>query len=167
MPLACLDTHILIWAIQRVARAGQEEMIPRARALLAQLDKDRVPVVVPSVVIGEFLLGLPIDEYPIYQEVITRRFIVVPYDLRAAVHFARVWREKRDVKVIEVLQQAGATRTELRADTMIVATALAVGATVIYGHDTGVKNLADGFIEFRNVGEIEAQLSLLDEPPSL
>jgi predicted nucleic acid-binding protein len=167
MAVACIDTHILIWGIQRNARLGQEEMIPRALALLAQLDKDRTRVVVPSIVIGEFLLGLPVDEHPRCQELINRRFMVVPYDLLASLHFSRIWHQKKDAKVIETIKQGGATRTELGADAMIVATALAAGATSIYGHDKGVGHLADGFIAFEDIAQMVLQTTFLaGQPPT-
>jgi predicted nucleic acid-binding protein len=161
MAVACIDTHILIWGIQGVATSGQTEMISRATALLAQFDKDGTRVVIPSIVLGEFLLGLPVDEHPRYQELINRRFIVVPYDLRASLQFSKLWHRKSDAKVIETIKQGGATRTELRADTMIVATALAAGATCIYGHDTRVSKLADGFIPFQDITQMMLQTTYL------
>jgi predicted nucleic acid-binding protein len=165
MAIACVDTHILIWGIQREATPGQEEMIPRAQALLAQLERDRTQVVVPSVVIGEFLIGLPASEQPRYQDIISRRFVVVPYDLRASIHFARIWQQKRDANVFEELKARGATRTLLRADTMIVATALAASATSLYGHDEHIERLAKGLIAYHDILSIALQTNFLDNPP--
>jgi len=120
-------------------------------------------VVVPSIVIGEFLLKLPIDEHPHYQDIISRRFMVVPYDLRAALLFSRIWHQKKDANVIQEIKDAGVTRTELRADTMIVATAVASGATHMYGHDNHIRRLADGFITFENIADMVLQTTYLPE----
>jgi len=160
MVIACLDTHILIWGVQGVANLAQHEMIARTKGLLAQLDKDKVRVIVPSIVIGEFLLGLPIDAQPAYQELVSRRFVVAPYDLRASILFSRVWHQKKSQGEIEEIKQSGSTRNELRADTMIIATALAAGATHIYGHDRGVKRLSEGFIDFQDVSQLIVQTTL-------
>lgn len=160
MAHACIDTHMLIWGVQEVSRSTQSEMIVRAKALFAKLDKDKMKVVVPSIVIGEFLLGLPIEEQPAYQKLVSRRFVVVPYDLRAAIQFARIWHSKKTQGEIEATKQNGLTRTELRADTMIVATAIASGASVIYGFDKGVKRLSDGFIPFEDISTMTLQNTL-------
>lgn len=160
MAHACIDTHILIWGVQGVSRPTQSEMIVRAKALLAKLDKENVKVVVPSIVVGEFLLGLPVEQQPAYQELVSRRFIVVPYDLRAAIQFSRIWHSKKSQGEIEAIKQNGLTRNELRADTMIVATAVASGASAIFGFDKGVQRLSDGFIPFEDVSAMLLQTPL-------
>lgn len=163
MAVVCIDTHILIWGVQGVSRQGQEQMISRSQALLTQLERERTKVVVPSIVIGEFLLKLPVDEHPRYQDLISRRFMVVPYDLRAALLFSRIWHQKKDANVIQEMKDVGVTRTELRADTMIVATAVASGATHIYSHDNHIRRLADGFIIFENIADMVLQTTYLPE----
>lgn len=160
MAYACIDTHILIWGVQGVSRSSQSEMIVRAKALFAKLDKEKVKVVVPSVVVGEFLLGLPVEQQPAYQELVSRRFVVVPYDLRAAILFSRIWHSKKSQGEIEAIKQSGLTRHELRVDTMIVATAIASGAVTIFGFDKGVKRLSDGFIPFEDISTITLQSTL-------
>jgi len=161
MAVACFDTHILIWGIQEKARAGQEDMLDRTRALLVQIEKERTQVIIPSIVIGEFLLGIDPTEHPRFEEIIRRRFAVFPYDLRAALEFSRIWHKKQDAEAIAELKASGATKNELRADTMIVATALAAGATIIYGHDDRMRKLAEGFIAFQDVATLMIQKTLL------
>lgn len=76
------------------------------------------------------------------------------------------WHAKKDSEAIASLRSGGATRPELRADTMIVATALAAGATVIYGHDQRVGWLADSFIQFQDIAELVVQTTLPEDEPS-
>lgn len=160
MAVVCIDTHILIWGIQRFARSGQEEQKDRAHALLVQLEKEKAIIVVPSIVIGEFLFGLPIEQHPRFQDMISRRFVVVPYDLPAAMQFARIMREKKTADEIEVLMGAGATRAALKADAMIIATALSVKASGIYGHDRHMRRLCESFIPFHDIDTLSLQTAL-------
>lgn len=162
MEVACIDTPILIWGVQGNATAGQDDMVNRTKSLLLKLDKERTRVIVPAIVMGEFLLKIPVGEHPKYQELVSKRFMIVPYDLRAALVFSKIWHQKTQASVIEEIKAGGVSRTQLRADTMIVATAVASGASCIYGHDNHVKKLADGFITFSNVADLVLQTTYLE-----
>lgn len=160
MTVACIDTNMLIWGIEGVVRPGQEDMPTRALALFRQLSKDHVRVVVPSIVLAEFLLGIPTDDHARFQEIVNRRFMVVPYDGRAALHFATVWRSRKEDHVIQQMRAAGRLKAELRADAFVVATAMAAGAKMIYGHDDDVRRFANGFIPFTDIADVQFQTTM-------
>lgn len=151
MSIVCLDTQILIWAIKEEAKSGQEDMVYRSKALIERLDKDDKKILIPSIVIGEFLIHMPPETYQITTNLIERDFIVAQFDVRAASYYAKIWREKQDVNLLDDLKESGKTRQELKADRMIVATALANNAECIYSHDNGVIAFGQGFIDVHRV----------------
>lgn len=161
MSLVCLDTQVLIWAIKEEAEDGQEGMIIRSKALIDRLDRGEKKLLVPSVVLGEFLIRMPTETHQITSNLIERNFMIAQYDVKAATYYAKIWRAKQNTELLRSLQSAGKTRQELKADRMIVATALAYGAECIYSHDRGVQAFGDGFIEVRCVPDAPVQGSLL------
>lgn len=59
MKRVCLDNHILIWGVRGYATPGQEDRVERARDLFVELDESDAQVIVPAVVVAEFLAGVP------------------------------------------------------------------------------------------------------------
>ena len=157
MAIACIDTHVLIWGIQQHAGSGQEDMLLRATALLAQFEKDKTRVIVPSIVFAEFLLGLPQNEHARFGDIVTRRFIIVPFDFRASTIFAKIWHQKTNASIIAEIRATGVAKTHLRADTMIIASAIGAGASVVYGHDSAMARLSEGFVGFKDLGTMSLQ----------
>jgi predicted nucleic acid-binding protein len=152
---ACLDNHILIWGVRGVATQGQEEMINRAQALFEDLDADDTDIMVPAVVVAEFLAGVPKPQHVGLLDVLNRRFQVVPFDVRTAAIAAELWRDAAESNphLRDQIREAfpGTERAKIKADLMILASALARGADVLYTHDGPLKTAADGRIEVRNL----------------
>jgi predicted nucleic acid-binding protein len=146
MSLVSLDTNILIWAIKEQASPGQEEMILRSKKLLEDIRKNRQRAMVSTIVVSEFLINVDPGLMPLTIDLIEKTFIVVPFDTQSAMMFARIWQEKNKSKIIEELKQSGIGRQQLKADCLIVASAVARKATCIYSHDQGLKRFAEGFI---------------------
>jgi predicted nucleic acid-binding protein len=151
MTLICLDTQILIWAIKEEAESGQEDMIYRSKFLIERLDKTNKRLLIPSVVVGEFLIRIPPKLHQTTTNLMQRNFILAEYDVRAASFYAKIWQSKRDRMMLDGLKSNGKTRQELKADRMIVATALANNAECIYSHDNGVVAFAQDYIDVRDV----------------
>ncbi len=155
MSLVCLDNHILIWGIRGIATAGQEPMIQRAKALLDELDKDNAEILVPSVVVGEFLAGVPKVQHTELLNVLNRRFQIPPFDVRAAVVAAGLWRDfaERSPTLREQLRSdfPAVEKAKLKADVQILAIALARKAEVLYTHDGALKTVASGLIAVREL----------------
>ena len=161
MDLVCLDTHILIWGIKEEATPDRVEMIPRAKYFFSELTKAKTKALVPSVVIGEFLLKIPASAHVTVLNLMRETFITAPYDLQAAARFAALWQERSEGNFIKRLQdELGATRAELRADCMIVATALAQNASCIYSHDRKLKTFAGDAIPVVELPREQDQLPL-------
>ena len=145
MSLVSLDTNILIWAIKKQASPGQEEMIPKANNLLERISRSNQRAMVSTIVVSELLMNVNPDSIPVMTSVIEKTFIVVPFDIQSAMMFARIWQEKNGA--IEELKQSGIGRQQLKADCLIVASAIARKAICIYSNDKGLQKFAEGFID--------------------
>ena len=166
MSFVYLDTHILVWGIKKESTVGQEQMIPRAQHFLSWLEQNSIEVAIPSVVLGELLLRVPIHRHAeVYADVAERSFIVHPYDALAAVKAAQVWISARDSGLIEdMLLDSGVSRGSIRADCQIVGIALSRHGIGIYSHDAGLKRLAEGHILVLEMPELPAKQASLFSP---
>ena len=147
MSLVCLDTHVLIWAIKKEAVHGQEDMISRATALIDRLEMSGKRLLIPTIVMGEFLIKIPPDALQATIDHLNSSFMIAPYDALAAIHYARLQRLWDSTGARSGEPFEGKTRHELKADRMIVATAVAAGAQRIYSHDKALRAFAEGYIE--------------------
>jgi predicted nucleic acid-binding protein len=155
MSSVCFDTHILIWGVRGQATKGQEHNIEKARYLINQCGEEGIKIMVPSVVVAEFLCGVDPELSGAASQLMHDRFIVLPFDTQAALHFAEMWRNKKHLK-----GEIGISRAEIKADLMIIATAVARGAKCIYSEDVGLKNTAQGYIEVKPLPGIATQIPM-------
>lgn len=151
MALVCLDTHILIWGVQKTSRQPQSEMILQTTKLLKYLDDHQIKAIIPAVVLSEFLMAIPAPHLETYLTQMTKKFLIAPYDAMAAVEFAKIWQAKQAAHTIQSLKNEEFSKSHLKVDTMIIATALTQNASCIYSHDPGLKKFASGYIEVREV----------------
>ena len=154
MKVVCLDTHVLIWGIKEEAEPGQEEMILRAKALLAKLDEEKVPVVIPSVVLAELLMNIPKSEHELIIKKIEKRFIISSFDARTSSCFADLWYRKKEIRK----EEPKCTRDHLKADLMIVASAITAGSDHIYSCDDHVSKASANQITCTDLPKADAQL---------
>lgn len=159
MDLVCFDTHIIIWGVRGKATFGQEDSIERAKYLISKCEKDGIKIMVPSVVVAEVLCALEPRLHSAVSELMHHRFIVPPFDTQAALHFAKMWRNKKQIKDASGLS---ISRAEMKADFMITATAIARGANCIYSEDAGLKKFAQDYIDVRLLPNVERQMSIED-----
>ncbi|WP_421718341.1 type II toxin-antitoxin system VapC family toxin [Algiphilus sp.] len=161
MKQIAIDSHLLIWGMKEESEPGQEDMIPTTKAFFEHCKQKNIEILVPAVVVGELLTAIEPKHHPIVLNLLQSSFVVPPYDAAAAAIFARLWRDRKEsgqVKKIQVELQA--TRQELKADCMIVATALAQKAEAIYSHDAKLKAFANGAISVHEVPRIQVQHNL-------
>jgi len=155
MKRICLDNHILIWGVRGISTPGQEVMISRATTLLEELDENDVDILVPAVVVSEFLAGVPKERHTELLNVLNGRFQLPPFDVRAAAVAAAIWRDSaaRDPNLRERVREAfpETKSAKIKADVQILATALARNADVLYTHDGPLRTIADGLIEVREL----------------
>jgi predicted nucleic acid-binding protein len=153
-----VDTHILIWGIKEQAEPGQEEMIERARQFIDQCKTEGTHILVPSVVVGELLTAIEAQFHPMTLNLLQSAFVVPPYDAAASAIFARLWQKKQESGEIEkIRRELSATRQELKADCMIVATAVAQRANALYSHDAKLASFAAGEMTVLEVPRLQAQ----------
>lgn len=155
MKVACLDTHILIWGIKEEAEPGQEHMIQLAKNLLAKLDEDKIMVVIPSIVLGEFLMRVPKNEHANVLKKLEKRFIITSFDVKASSCFANLWQNKKEIRNNEPT----CTRDHLKADLMIVASAITSGSEIIYSCDDHIPKAAGDEIKCSDIPKEDKQLA--------
>ncbi len=157
MNLVCFDTQIIIWGVKKQATPEQEDNIEKARYLIAMCEEDGIKIMVPSVVVAELLCALEPRLHSAFSDLMHRQFIVPPFDTQAALHFAEIWRNKKQIK-----EASGISRAEMKADFMITAIALARKADCIYSEDQGLKRFAQDFIDVKSLPTVEKQMSIED-----
>lgn len=168
MKQVVVDTHILIWGIKEEAEPGQEEMIERTRQFIEQCQTNGTRILVPSVVVGELLTAVELRSHLMTLNLLQSAFIVPPYDAAASAIFARLWQKKQESGAVnKIRSEFGATRQELKADCMIIATAMAQKADALYSHDSKLSSFAADEIKVLEVPRLQAQhrLDLDDVQP--
>lgn len=164
MSLICFDTHILIWGIKEQAKEGQEDKISLAKRFISKLSADD-NVLIPSIVLAEFLIPIPLEQHARVINLFNKKFIIAPFDALAASKFSLIWQTNKPPEPAKQLIKDNATRAELRANSMIVATAVARKADCIYSYDKGVKTFAKGFIEVREIPFVPEEVDLFKSGP--
>jgi predicted nucleic acid-binding protein len=147
--MICVDTNVLIWGVQGAARAAQIGMVDRTRRFLRWLFKANDLVMVPAVVVSEYLHNFPAFEHARQLRVLEENFVISPFDIRCAA-------------VASEMQSAGrvtvgvpGARQTLKADTQIIATAICHGARAIVTADVAeFFRLAKGRIAILDVPDI-------------
>jgi len=161
MPLVCLDTQVIIWGIKEQATSGQEDMVAKAKAFIESLDGDEVQALIPAMVVAELLMKIPYSLHPMVNNLFQQSFIVAPFDLQASSIFGKIWQENKEDGLTEKLMESeSASRSELKTDCFIVATAVAQGAECIYSHDVKLAKYAAGHIQVREIPTIRTQTKL-------
>ena len=165
MSLICVNNHLLIWGVRNEATKGQEDMVAKAVRYINFLDEQKDDILVPSVVLAEFLAGVPDERSAAVLAVMEKRFKIAPFDTPAAVIAARIWRKMKleNPALLDELKQAGDSRTKIKADIQIIATAVARKAAQIISHDAGLQKLAIGLIDAVPIPDIPTQGSLFDD----
>lgn len=150
-PVVCIDNHILIWGLKRFASPGQEFRLDQTEQCLQILKEQKAQIVVPTVVCAEFLTGLD-DENSRnqYIRIIQRNFAVIPFDIGASMRFPALWSSVKKER-LEELKQQGATKQTLKADCMIVASAIQHKANMIISNDRELAAFASTYIEVKTI----------------
>ncbi|MBF0241005.1 MAG: PIN domain-containing protein [Desulfamplus sp.] len=150
--IICFDTQIVIWAVKKEATAGQEEMIKKASYLLEKCQESKTEIIIPSIVVGELLSALPSDKHGAFINAL-KYFKIPPFDIQAAVIYAKMWQSNKALRKDEKNQ--GAKREEMKADCMIVATAKARGSSCIYSEDVRLRKFAEGHIKAAALSDVQ------------
>lgn len=143
MSIVCFDTHVLIWGIKEDAEEDQKAKIEEAKYLIQKMQDDDHQVIIPSIALAEFLCGIDPSRRPELINTIYSHFRVIPFDTAAAAIYANMWHQLGKEKRVQIRDEEKITRSVLKADMMIVATALSRDAWCIYSEDGGIKNVSE------------------------
>jgi predicted nucleic acid-binding protein len=92
---------------------------------------------------------------------LAQSYPIVPFDTAAAAIYAKLWQERKSSGLIDLLKiENGATRQELKADCMIVATAIQHKVKALYSHDASLRKFANGAIPVIEVPKLNQQFEL-------
>ncbi len=169
MAIVVLDTNILIWGLKRECTPGQEGMVKKAELFLKYLDDNENSVLIPSIVLGELLMNIPVEKHPKFISQIEGKFKIANYDAIAASCFARIWQDKKGDEGVKIIKKnLSVTKTHQRADYLIIAIAVTRGAKCIYSHNTSeLKKFAEGYIDVKDMPlDLYEQLYLFDNKNS-
>ena len=150
--IVSLDSMTLVWGIRK---KGQPDKVKHARYLFELLEKEEAQIIIPSVVIAEFVI--PFKTRKEREDVIARmrdRFLIASFDARDAILAAELWvagKSGRQMKKDDA-------RVCLRADSLIIATAYNHGARVFYTDDGDCFNMASKVMEAKRLPTIPPDL---------
>lgn len=169
MSIVCLDTQIIRWGVMKEKSLTPQanELIAKASYFIDWLDKQGTEVVLPAFIVGELLVTVPEREHPRVLNQLSEDWMIVDYDLRAAQQFA-VMRYNQALKpIMDDIRSRNpyATRKQLVADVMIIATAIVHGAEKIYSHDNDFIKMASGHILAENFLNLSVQTNFFDNIP--
>jgi predicted nucleic acid-binding protein len=138
-----VDSDTLILATKEIPADAEcserdRELIRRARILSHSLDVEGATVVVPAVVLSEYLAGVLPEHHEAVVRTFQGRFEVPPFDLKAAALSAKLWQIHRGLPRADQIE-----RVVLKVDVMVIATAKAFGASTFYTNDAKGRKLAE------------------------
>lgn len=142
----------LVWGIRR---RGDPKKVKHARYLFESLDKEKAQIIVPSIVVMEFVV--PCKTPKERDDVIARmrsRFLIAPFDAKDAALAANLWCDGKNARQ---MNKSGA-RVCLKADALIIATALGHGAEVFYTDDDDCFNMAQKVMRAKRLPTIGSHL---------
>ncbi len=133
--IVAIDSMTLIWGVRR---DGPQDDIKHARILFDELEHNKAIIIVPAIVVAEYLTAIKPSDMEKTAIEIGKLFHIAPFDVRDAVLAAKLY---KDGKSKRNLNKPG-TRICLRADTFIVATAKNHGALEFYTDDKDCLEMA-------------------------
>ncbi len=138
--LVTIDANVLIWGVRTTASAGDEHMIPRCVRFLEWLDECGHELVLTSQAVTEYLIGATVEERICELAELSSKYIILPYDV-SAIEIAATLRSDKDF-IKSLGDDALKSRVCVKADVIIVASAVAGHVQRIYSRDAGVRALA-------------------------
>jgi predicted nucleic acid-binding protein len=163
--IVATDSNTLIYALKEKppTEPDQIEFHRRAQILLQMLAREKAKIIIPSIVLAEYLIGIEASRHPDVIASFQRLFFCPPFDVRCAAVAASLWQLHHTLPEGEKMQ-----RRVLKADVMIIATAKVAGARMLFTGDRGCRNLARNIMDARDLpthdedlyGDLHAQMGL-------
>lgn len=153
--IVCLDTNILIWGIQKIALPEHADKIEKAKYLFEQLQEEKAEVIIPAIILSEFLIGIDSIDQPLCLKEIHRHCKIYPFDVPAALKLSEMLKNMKHNGVYARLEKEGCTKRTIKFDSLLVATALAQKVSILYTYDKAVRLIAEKEgIEVRGLPEL-------------
>lgn len=141
MSLVCFDNMVLIWGLRpETANPQDKAKIARADQLIKRLGSDGSSIMIPAIVVTEFLIGTAGKEVE-FLGILSKRFQIVPFDASAALIAAKLFLKHKNVQMQSGNNSNGNSSTKVKSDIQLVATAISRKVGVIYSHDGFVRTL--------------------------
>lgn len=162
MTVVAVDTIVLIRAIREEPDPKDPKAVARAKALIKKLQDDKIPIVLPSVALGEYLAGTPTGDIAEHVQTIDKNFVVEPFDALAALYAGEIWRK---FKPLMAPAQYGTLKQCVKSDCWIFATALAKTCSILYAHDAWFRRIARHYpqIKVRGIPKLPEKQAEIDE----
>ena len=166
MAKICIDTQLLIAGFLPSEHANSDpELIAVASELMEDVAKKNSSVLIPTIVIGEILAGIPISEHDSTIAQLRRLGPSVTYTIRSAKSFARMYsHEDRKTLFQEIRSTTDISKESLKVDLMIAATAESHRANTLYTYDDKFEKLmrllkgsSDDLHDYLNVIDLKKQ----------
>lgn len=154
--ICAFDTQILIWGIRDRGDPATQEMANRFDFLVSELDSEGTQLVVPAICLAELLSPMSENHSEKFAAEVAAKFSVAPFDLHASQIAAQLFRNPAIKKVAR--KGAPGSRITFRADTLIVATAKAAGASVFYSQDENCRSIAATLMDARALPNFDERL---------
>ncbi len=170
MTTICLDTSVLILGIKGYKNPKLKGMAGKARRYLSYLAKSKeTRVMLPAIVVTEYLAGVNPSEHEKQVEYLSKHFFIPAADLKvaaraAAYAFERGKRRKKNAssRKKKPTGKVQKSRNEVRCDELIVATAIMHDADkIVTGDINHFTTIAQGRIIIEDIPHIAEQLNLL------
>jgi predicted nucleic acid-binding protein len=153
-----VDTGVLIWGVRKEPAPDRPDLVERCIHLIETISNRTGGVMIPSIVLSEYLVGLPFVDQARSVSVFKKHFFVAPFDAKAAEIAAEIYSR---VEFGKIKAQSNQCRQCVKADIKIIATAIAHGAARIYTDDDHFRSMACGKILVENIPEIPPQQTSL------
>lgn len=146
--LVAMDSQTLAWCVWREGTMQPTpEQRQRAIWLIEELDEMNAQILIPTIVVAEYLVPIDRSKHAATIAAITKRFIIKPFDVHCASLAATLF----DVGKPKRPQGVPMGRECLRSDTMIIATAKVHAAKLFYTNDAHCLELAKTVLDARNL----------------
>jgi len=156
----CLDTCIMIWAIQENPDPSVADKVIKARTFISNLTKQGYRLLIPAIVLAELLVGVPVAEQPELLAMFQKKFRIIQFDTAAAIKYGVLWNHGQEIDITSAFSNAEGVRTTIKFDYMIIATAVTNNAMTIVSEDLGMMKASEGIIPVTNLPEIHDQPEL-------
>ena len=140
-----LDTNALVYATERQSDPHFADLSGRLKHYLSQLQEQETPVGIPSLALYEYLCKYPVEDHGRIIAALEGNFVIL--DVGTAIAS----------KAAELFQNRPADtgpKQRAKMDTLIAATAIIEGATVVLSEDRDYTALTRGLVETKKPSQL-------------